>query len=291
MTLRRALAFLGFLVAAIFVALALKTLHDIKSGELTIGAALPLPPGPPMGRLAAKDIPSALGAPLGASTRPAGGYTNETLHAFVERDMKRMGISRVLPRGAGENNFGRYLAEHASGPLTQEEAEALWSRWRNEMSGGPAPKGVVPVDGRTVSLIAGRPPAGQAGGEEGADRKVPAAFKEGDSWNGLFAADMKPGGRTIQDPKAWAQLWARLSSRPAPAVDFSHLEVVSYFAGLHPQGGSTLRIVAVSESPEALVVRYRMLSPSGGRANAAPSSPFAFKVVAKSPLPVRYERQ
>ncbi len=291
MTLRRILAFLGFLVAAAFTALAVKTLYDIKTGVVVIGGGhgdaspppgVPMSPAAPMSRPSAKDIPSVLGSPL-SLPRPSGGYTNETLHDFVEKDMKRMGISKVLPRGSMDSGFGGYLAEHAQGPLTREEARTLWVRYQNELSGGPAPKGVVPVGGRTVSLIPGRE-------EGGGGRMPPARFQEGDSWSGLYATGLKPGGRTIQNAKDWAALWAHLSSRPAPEVDFSRLEAVCYFAGLRPRGAPALRIASVSESPEALVVRYEFVSRSSGADSAEAASPFALKIIAKSSLPARFER-
>ncbi len=283
MILRRTLSFLAFLAAAAFSALALKTLYDIKTGKVVIGAAPGPGAGPAGARPSGKDVPTALGSPLSGPGRPSSGYTNETLHDFVEKDMKRMGISKVLPRGSMDSGFGGYLAEHAQGPLTREEARTLWVRYQNELSGGPVPKGVVPVGGRTVSLIPGRE-------EGGGGRMPPARFQEGDSWSGLYATGLKPGGRTIQNAKDWAALWAHLSSRPAPEVDFSRLEAVCYFAGLRPRGAPALRIASVSESPEALVVRYEFVSRSSGADSAEAASPFALKIIAKSSLPARFER-
>ena len=246
MILRRTLSFLAFLAAAAFSALALKTLYDIKTGKVVIGAA----PGPGAGlagsRPSGKDVPTALGSPLSGPGRPSGGYTNETLHDFVEKDMKRMGISKVLPRGSMDSGFGGYLAEHAQGPLTREEARTLWVRYQNELSGGPVPKGVVPVGGRTVSLIPGR--------EEGGGRPD--------------AASAIPGRRFLERPvRDRPEAWRTDHPKRERLGRSLGASVVSPRpgGGLQPSGGRLLFRGAPPSGRSSAPDRFGFRKPGGSR--------------------------
>ncbi len=91
----------------------------------------------------------------------------------------------------------------------------------------------------------------------------------------------------------WAALWKKHNyDKPAPAVDFSKEMVVAVFMGSRPTAGFTVEITSAAERAGKLVIAYRERSPApGALAAQVLTAPYHIAAVAKSTLPVVFEKQ
>jgi hypothetical protein len=91
----------------------------------------------------------------------------------------------------------------------------------------------------------------------------------------------------------WAPLWKKHNyDKPAPPVDFSKEMVVAVFMGSRPTAGFTVEIVSASARDGKLMVTYREVLPGPGSISAQVlTAPYHIAAVAKSNLPVVFEKQ
>jgi len=91
----------------------------------------------------------------------------------------------------------------------------------------------------------------------------------------------------------WTALWKKHNfDKPAPHVDFSKEMVVAVFMGSRPTAGFSVEIVAAGERDGKFVVGYRETQPAPGGVSAQVlTAPYHIAVVAKSLLPITFEKQ
>ncbi|MDD5628039.1 MAG: protease complex subunit PrcB family protein [Elusimicrobia bacterium] len=256
-------------------------------------------------RLEDGSLPPLPPPPSAAPGEPAPGYTNEQLHGLLQQETAQLGIQRFLARGESvadetEAGQGGFLGPRLGAPGSRAQADAAIreiARLRRGVDAGK--KKPVPLAGRVVPVLAQPEPGGTALEKEPrpapppqAARPQPAMTFGPGCWSGLYGGAQE-GTLTVSDAKAWAELWAGLSRKRPPRLDFSRQQVVGVFLGLQPTGGFRVEISSeVVSLPAALVVRYRVLSPPADR--AAPegaTAPFALRAIPRSALPVRFERR
>ena len=94
-------------------------------------------------------------------------------------------------------------------------------------------------------------------------------------WKGQGGGPTVPGAETALDAKAWDGLWRRLG-QDAPALDFKRFAAVAVFAGEKPTGGFTVEFLEPVKKGDDLLVRYRLLEPTG-MATQAFTQPWAVR--------------
>jgi hypothetical protein len=250
-----------------------------------------LPPPPP----SASSLPD----------EPSPRYTNEQLHSMLQEETSRLGIQRFAPRGEREDGpLGGFLGPRLGADFGRTQAETAIheiARLRRSMDSGKQTP--VPISGRIVPVLAKPEPGGAAvepiakaepSPKNGSSRPAaaqPQASSPG-AWSGLYGG-AEEGTFTISDAKAWAELWGRLSRRAPPVIDFSGQQVVGVFLGPQPTGGYHVEISsAVTVLPTAVVVHYRVFSPSDDRTPPeGATSPYALLAIERTSLPVRFDRK
>ena len=91
----------------------------------------------------------------------------------------------------------------------------------------------------------------------------------------------------------WTALWKKHNfDKPAPAVDFSKEMVVAVFMGSRPTAGFSVEIVSAATRDGKVVVNYKEAQPApGGITAQVLTAPFHIAAIAKSSLPVTFEKQ
>ena len=91
----------------------------------------------------------------------------------------------------------------------------------------------------------------------------------------------------------WTALWKRHNyDKPVPPVDFSKEMVVAVFMGSRPTGGFSVEITSAAESGGKFVVSYRESAPRPDAMTAQVlTAPYHLAAVAKSALPIAFEKQ
>jgi|CXWL01.1.fsa_nt_gi hypothetical protein len=80
-------------------------------------------------------------------------------------------------------------------------------------------------------------------------------------WKGQ-AGPSQPGTEIALDAKAWAGLWKRLG-QDAPTLDFKRFAAAAVFIGDKPTGGFGIEFQDPQKKVDDLLVRYRVLEPTG----------------------------
>ncbi|MCX5796895.1 MAG: protease complex subunit PrcB family protein [Elusimicrobia bacterium] len=231
-------------------------------------------------------------------------YTNEQMHAMLQQETSQLGIQRFVPRGETEEEPTQgFLGPRLGGPGSRAQAESAireLARLRRTVDAGK--KKPVPLAGRVVPVLAAPESGGAAVEPEPRAPKAPRKPKAAEpapqpqaigpgAWSGLYGG-VEEGTLTISDAKSWADLWGRLSRKPAPRLDFSRQQVVGVFLGPQPTGGFRVEISsAVTASPTAVVVSYRALSPAADRTPPeGATAPYALRAIERTDRPVRFEK-
>ena len=121
--------------------------------------------------------------------------------------------------------------------------------------------------------------------------QAPAAIRSIDK--GLDSQMDAARQATVRTAAEWEALW-RLhgGERTRPAVDFGKEMVVAVFMGSRPTAGFSVEIVAAGERDGKFVVGYRETQPAPGGVSAQVlTAPYHIAVVAKSLLPITFEKQ
>ena len=105
----------------------------------------------------------------------------------------------------------------------------------------------------------------QQGGAIGPDERAPGV------WSGPDGGDNPPGERVVEKAEDWTALWSKLSSDPAPEIDFAARRVAAVFLGPKP-AGVRARLLSADEGKDAHVVRWAedAAKPAGSGAATAP---------------------
>ena len=275
---------------ALCAALAVVLVRATRSGiAIRLGSGAPvLAPPPPTA--------SALPAPQ------ASGYTNEDLHSMLQKETSEIGIQGIVTRGErderGEEAPEGFLGPRLGEPGTRAQAEAAirqLTRLRRGVESGKKP--TIPLAGMTVPLLTEPARGGKSLEAEPAPAPAPdappppARTAQDGAWSGLYGGT-QVGTLTLSDAQTWAQLWAGLSRDPLPPVDFTRQQVVGVFLGHRPTGGFRVEIdPAVTVLAAGVVVRYREVAPAPGHtAPEGPTAPYALRTIARTSLPVRFEK-
>lgn len=256
---------------------------------------------------AGKDGPLELSVPAKALSRGGGGqafgarqtYSNEALHKLMQEETKREGL-RVAPKEDEDAQREPFLGREELGVHdTREQAEAAIRQIaaaRHDVERGAGKKKSVQINGKTAPVLAQADAArgGQALEPEAAVPTAPPMLRDavfsGGEGSGAFSGGLE-GTRTITDEKGWLEVWAHLSSKSAPPIDFKTREVVAVFLGPRPSGGYAVQIASVGDEGPDLVVRWREVAPPPGQSPPeGKTSPFALKSIPRTDLPVRYEK-
>lgn len=81
-------------------------------------------------------------------------------------------------------------------------------------------------------------------------------------WKGQYGGQIDPGTVVAADASAWSRLWLSLA-QDAPDLDFKKYFAVAVFAGEHPTGGFTIEFLEPVFKGIDVIVRYRIMPPSG----------------------------
>ncbi len=259
-----------------------------KDGPVALSAPAPMIP---------KSSGASGGQPLG--TRKA--YTNEEMQKMLQAETRREGMVAAGPEQEEDEEqnepfLGRQQLGVADTRAQAEDAIRQIAEMRHDVERGSDKKRDVPIAGNVAPVLsAAQAERGRALVAAAEDTKASVAPPAQPAWDdgmaGAFSGGLE-GTLTIMDDKAWSDAWARLSKDPKPAVDFTKKEIVGVFLGSRPTGGYAVKILWVGDEGPALVVRWQEASPPPG--TAAPdgaTSPYALKVITRTDLPVRYEKQ
>ena len=287
-TLLSVVAGLSFVLAAALGFVFLRAYRNGITIRMGDSAGTAMPP-PPAGLVRG-------GPPDGGLQSPT--YTNDQLHALLQRESSQLGIQGIVTRGEREEEpSAGFLGPRLGSPETRAQAEAAIRqlvRMRRGVETDKKP--TVPLAGRIVPLLA-EPETGGGAVEPAQNpptQEPPEATAQSSApeyWSGLYGGTQL-GTLTISDARTWAQTWSGISRDPLPAVDFSRRQVAAVFLGLRTTGGFRVDIEpAVTVLPTAVVVRYREISPIAGRTPPeGATAPYALRAIARSALPVRFER-
>ena len=230
------------------------------------------------------------GAPLETGGLPDPNATSMPLD--LQKAGEQMGISAIVTGQEEVRPPAGFLGERPGEPGSREQAEAYIRRFasmRQQIESGKAPPVTLP--GETAGLLAEKDQSGQAiESEPVAPPKAPEPAAPPTPWHGDFSGG-REGNHAISDESTWKAVWSGLSKDPAPPVDFTKEQVLAVFLGYRPTGGFGVRITKVAHEESAVVVTYRELPPVPGRTPPeGPTTPYALKIAARSPLPVRFDR-
>ena len=225
------------------------------------------------------------------------GYTNEQLHAQLQRQGADLGIRGVAQREpeAPEGFLGPRLG--APGTRLQAEA-AIRQLGRLRRAVDSQKKSPVPLEGRTVPLLSDLKPSGRAVGDE-LPAPAPESRPSGEAvraapglWTGSFGAAQE-GTFTISDEKSWERAWGDFSAAPPPVVDFTRWRIAAVFLGHRPSGGYRVEIDADPEvGPTEVSIGYREIAPEPGRTPPeGATAPYALRLLPRSDLPVRFRKR
>lgn len=235
------------------------------------------------------------GAPVeaGAAPDPHSG----SMPLDLQKAADQIGIAAIV---TGEDDVrapSSFLGERPGEPGSREQAETYIRRFasmRQQIESGKAPPVALP--GETAGLLAEKDPGGAAIEAEPPAAKAPQTpppptpAAEPGSWHGFYSGG-QDGNHAITDETTWKAVWSSLSQEPAPTVDFTRQQVMAVFLGYRPTGGYIVRITKIIYEEAAVVVTFRELPPLPGRtAPEGPTTPYALKLAARSPLPVRFDR-
>ncbi|MDE2490461.1 MAG: protease complex subunit PrcB family protein [Elusimicrobia bacterium] len=82
-------------------------------------------------------------------------------------------------------------------------------------------------------------------------------------WSGQYGGPLEAGSQVVTNDEGWRELWRRLGKDAPPPPDFAARAAVAVFVGQKPTGGWS----AACEEPRAdgddLVLRCRILKPTG----------------------------
>lgn len=297
---------LALVAACVMLVVANRRQSDVPDASAPLAAA-------PAGTIApaGKDAPVVLSAPesmvKAASSNAGGGagvpmgarkaYTNEEMQNMLRAETRREGIVAANPGEDEEDQSQPFMGRQLGAADTREQAEDAirqLQEMRHDVERGAGVKKNVPIKGNVAPVLS----AAQA--ERGRalvqpDDAAKAAPPPKEAWdNGLsgqYSGGLE-GTRTLMDDQAWSEVWARLSTDPKPAVDFSKKEVVAIFLGPRPTGGYAAKILWVGDEGPAFVVRWQEVAPAPGTAPPdGKTSPYTLKVIGRTDLPVRYEKQ
>ncbi len=81
-------------------------------------------------------------------------------------------------------------------------------------------------------------------------------------WKGQYGGAPETGREVVTDAAGWERLWRGLG-KPAPALDFSAYAAAAVFAGQKPTGGFTVRFDEPEPRGDDLLVRARVVAPTG----------------------------
>lgn len=211
-------------------------------------------------------------------------YTNEDLHRDMMEEAEKMGIAAILQPGTIEP----LTSQMSSDPVMRREQLKDYLRQiaaMREMMGASQPP-AVPVKKRSTQLLA--TPA------DSSAEKKPAGWKlrTGKTWSGNYGGSLEETTRTVGDEPAWRQLWSKISAEAVPEVDFSSHQIVSVFLGQRESGGYAVEIREVAMDAVHITVRYSETTPPPGRPPPeGTTSPYIFRLIQKSDLPVRYIKE
>jgi len=114
-------------------------------------------------------------------------------------------------------------------------------------------------------------------------------------WSGAYCGIRTAGQHVIHDAEAWKDLWGQINRvrRPAPAppkVDFEKHMAVAMFLGQRNTGGYSIRITAVRDTGQEVVVQVKRTSPPpGAMVTMALTQPYDVVTIAKTRKPVKFE--
>ncbi|MFA6002937.1 MAG: protease complex subunit PrcB family protein [Elusimicrobiota bacterium] len=233
--------------------------------------------------LGRSELPALPPPPAHHSPYGAPAYTNEELQKLLQKEGLALGIDAIAAPGERTEPPGSFLGPQLGAPGSRAQADITigqLNRMRRALDASHK-KAPVPIIGRTVPILAQEEPSGPA-------RSGPAAPGY---WSGPYGG-VPAGTFTISDDKKWRELWASISASPAPGLDFSQQQVAAVFLGHRPTGGFQVEISPdISVHAEAVIIRYREISPAPGRTPPeGATAPFALRAVSRTDLPTRFER-
>jgi hypothetical protein len=138
-----------------------------------------------------------------------------------------------------------------------------------------------------LRLLAAAALAACGGGGDGA--AVPFETVAGTDHSGFGSAEHV----VLRTQRQLDQLWARMTvDAPAPAVDFSRVQLLAVFIGNRADGCAGVAVSSVSRTPTSLVVSYReTTAPPSAACTQQVTSPAQLVSIAKSTLPVEFEAE
>ena len=104
----------------------------------------------------------------------------------------------------------------------------------------------------------------------------------------------RPAHQVIQDPQAWAQVWAQVKGNQLnpplpPEVDFSRSMVLAVFMGRRSSGGHQIQVSGVNIQGETWLVEVTETSPGPGcLTTQAITQPFHLALAPAHAGPVRF---
>ena len=212
---------------------------------------------------------------------PSFTQTPTQIEDFLPQGAKKLGIQRVATSDDREEDssssfFGPRLGLPGS-RLHSVAALRELARMRRNVESDKKPS--VPLDGKTVSLLAET----NQGGE--------AVDTLASQWQGPYGGG-EEGTFVVSDPISWKKVWQRVSTEPLPSVDFASREVATIFLGYRPTGGFGVGISSAPvETASAMTVFWKEITPRPGRTPPeGATSPFAMRLIPKSSLPIRFEK-
>lgn len=222
-------------------------------------------------------------------------YTNEQLHAMLQRQRQELGITAVgKDADAQQEQQGGFI--EPGQPGNRENVEAYirqLAAMRKAIQGGK-PRNVA-IDGQTAPVLSngerGRPLEPEEARPSAPSIESNAVVRHADgSWSGSFGGP-ELGERVIADAELWKAFWSHISRDPAPEVDFAKEMVAVVFLGLRPTGGYQARITGHTLGRTDLVVTYTETPPAPGRTPPQErTAPFALRLIPKTSKPVRFQK-
>jgi len=247
----------------------------------------PILPEPAENRLSAPGRASLAGEGAPAFTPShSQNYDNTQQASKMKQESADLGIQSIN-QSDDQPQAEPFMGRHMGTPEVAQRADASVQRLIamrhsiEDASGKPKP---VPIAGQTAPILYDQQK------DQGNGQSLDEAASVG-AWQGDFSGGNE-GSRTISDAVAWRQLWGTLSAGTAvPDIDFSRQEVVAIFLGQRPSGGYSVEIVNVAADETSVTVRWRERTPTAGiPPSDGTTTPYALRVIAKSDLPVRFEK-
>jgi hypothetical protein len=120
---------------------------------------------------------------------------------------------------------------------------------------------------------------------------TPVAANPMIEWRGMDSGIRKFRTFVAKSPTEMKDLWQKHApGAAAPDVDFSQYMVVGVAAGQTRSGGSSIEVMGTRANTDNLTVYYReVTNVAGGSAALSSYTPYHFKVIPRTALPVEFQ--